>query len=112
MDTNQNNAENLLSQLAHLKAKDRHLQAEIKAVQLLLSHCADNGDLDHLKTEASSTYRFEEANFVYCPGRITWSYDGCADVQAAAENLKELQETAQAIGQAVRKQGKPFWTVR
>ena len=112
MDDHHNGAEHLLRELAHLKSKERLLQNDIKAIQTLLAHHVDNGDLDHLKTEASSTYRFEEANFVYCPGRITWSYDGCADVQAAAENLKELQETAQAIGQAVRKQGKPFWTVR
>ena len=112
MDTYQNTAENLLRELAHLKSKERLLQNDIKAIQTLLAHHVDNGDLDHLKTEANSTYRFEEANFVYSSGRITWSYDGCPDVQAAAENLKELQETAPAIGQAVRKQGKPFWTVR
>ena len=112
MDTYQNTAENLLRELAHLKSKERNLQADIKAIQSLLTHHVDNGDLDHLKTEANNTYRFEESNFVYSPGRVTWSYDGCQDVQAAAENLKELQETAQAIGQAARKQGKPFWSVR
>ena len=112
MDTYQATAENLLRELAHLKSKERLLQDDIKAIQTLLIHHLDNGDLDHLKTEADTTYRFEETNFVYSPGRVTWSYDGCSDVKAAADNLKELQETAQAIGQAVRKQGKPFWTVR
>ena len=112
MDTYQNTAENLLRELAHLKSKERLLQDDIKAIQTLLIHHLDNGDLDHLKTEADTTYRFEETNFVYSPGRITWSYDGCSDVKAAADNLKELQETAQAIGQAVRKQGKPYFTVR
>ncbi len=112
MDTYQNSAENLLRELAHLKSKERLLQDDIRAIQTLLTHHVDNGDLDHLKTEASSTYRFEEANFVYSPGRITWSYDGCPDVKAAAENLAELQNAAQSAGKAVRKQGKPFWSVR
>ena len=112
MDMYQNGAEDLLRELAHLKSKERNLLADIKAVQTLLTHHVENGDLEHLKTEANNTYRFEESNFVYSPGRVTWSYDGCEDVQAAAENLKELQQTAQAIGQATRKQGKPFWSVR
>ena len=86
--------------------------ADIKAVQTLLTHHVENGDLEHLKTDAESTYRFEDTNFVYSPGRITWKYDDCNDVIAARENLKELEDTARAVGTAQRKQGTPFWTVR
>jgi hypothetical protein len=110
MDMYQNGAEDLLRELAHLKSKERNLLADIKAVQTLLTHHVENGDLDHLKTDAESTYRFEDTNFVYSPGRITWKYDDCNDVIAARENLKELEDTARAVGTAQRKQGTPFWS--
>ena len=112
MDSYQNTAEELLRELAQLKSKERVLQADIKAIQALLTHHVENGDLDHLKTDAESTYRFEDTNFVYSPGRITWKYDDCNDVIAARENLKELEDTARAVGAAQRKQGTPFWSVR
>jgi multidrug resistance efflux pump len=112
MDSYQNTAEQLLRELAQLKSQERALQADIKAVQALLTHHVENADLDHLKTEAENTYRFEDTNFVYSPGRITWKYDDCNDVIAAHENLKELEETARAVGAAQRKQGTPFWSVR
>ena len=112
MDMYQNGAEDLLRELAHLKSKERNLLADIKAVQTLLTHHVENGDLEHLKTDADSTYRFEDTNFVYSPGRITWKYDDCNDVIAARENLKELEDTARAVGTAQRKQGTPFWSVR
>jgi hypothetical protein len=112
MDMYQNGSEDLLRELAHLKSKERNLQADIKAVQTLLTHHVENGDLDHLKTDADSTYRFEDTNYVFSSGRITWTYDHCDDVIAARENLKELEETARAVGAATRKQGTPFWSVR
>jgi len=112
MDTYQNTAEDLLRELAQLKSQQRAIDAAIKVAQERLSSHVDNGDLDHLKTDAESTFRFEETNFIYCPGRVSWNYDGCEDVQIAAENLKELQGAAQGAGLATRKQGKPFWSVR
>ena len=112
MDTYQNTAEDLLRELAQLKSQQRAIEADIKVIQEQLAHHVDNGDLDHLKTDANSTFRFEETNFVYSAGKVSWNYDGCDDVQIAAENLKELQSVAQSAGLAIRKQGKPFWTVR
>ena len=111
-DIYHNSAEDLLRELAHLKSKERALQADIKAVQTLLTHHVDNGDLDHLKTDAPNTFHFEDTNFIYSTGRVTWNYDDCNDVVAARENLKELEETARAVGNAVQKVGTPFWTVR
>jgi hypothetical protein len=113
MDMYQNSAEDLLRELAHLKSKERKLLDDIKAVQTLLTHHVEKGDLDHLKTDAESTYRFEDTNFVYSTGRVTWNYDNCNDVIAARENLKELEEAARSVpGAAQRKQGTPFWSVR
>ncbi|MGA0081922.1 MAG: hypothetical protein ACO3IT_09190 [Ilumatobacteraceae bacterium] len=111
-DIYHNSAEDLLRELSHLKSQERALQADIKAVQTLLTHHVDNGDLDHLKTDAPNTFHFEDTNFIYSTGRVTWNYDDCNDVVAARENLKELEETARAIGTAAQKQGTPFWTVR
>jgi hypothetical protein len=51
---------------------------------------------------SESTYHFEDTNFVYSAGRITWKYDDCNDVIAAHENLKELEETARAVGAATQ----------
>jgi hypothetical protein len=112
MDSYQNTAEQLLRELAQLKSQERALQADIKAVQALLTHHVENGDLDHLKTEAENTYYFEDTNYIFNAGRLTWNYDDCNDVVAARENLKELEETARAVGSATQKQGNPFWTVR
>jgi hypothetical protein len=112
-DIYHNSAEDLLRELSHLKSKERALQADIKAVQTLLTHHVDNGDLDHLKTDAPNTFHFEDTNFIYSTGRITWNYDDCNDVVAARENLKELEETARSVPGAARLiQGTPFWTVR
>ena len=112
MDSYQNTAEELLRELAQLKSKERALQADIKAIQALLTHHVENGDLDHLKTDAENTYHLEDTNYIYSSGRVTWNYNDCNDVVAARENLKEREETARAVGSAVPKQGNPFWTVR
>ena len=83
MDTYQNTAEELLRGLAQLKSQERALLADIKAIQALLTHHVENGDLDHLKTESENTYHFEDTNYIF-----------------------------NAVGSATQKQGNPFWTVR
>jgi hypothetical protein len=108
MDTYQNTAEELLRGLAQLKSQERALLADIKAIQALLTHHVENGDLDHLKTEAENTYHFEDTNYIFNAGRLTWNYDDCNDVVAARENLKELEDTARAVGSATQETRQPF----
>lgn len=112
MDNYQRIAEQRLNTLAALKYQQRVLEAEIKDMQAQLTQHVLAGDLDHLKTDADNTYKYEEINFVYSPGRVTYDFSDCADVIAARENAKELEDTAKALGTAVQKVGTPFWTVR
>lgn len=112
MDNYQRVAEQRLNTLAALKHQQRVLESEIKDLQAQLTQHVLAGDLDHLKTDADNTYKYEEINFVYSPGRVTYDFSDCADVIAARENAKELEDTAKALGTAVQKVGTPFWTVR
>ena len=112
MDNYQRIAEQRLNALAALKYQQRALESEIKDLQVQLTQHVLAGDLDHLKTDAENTYNYEEINFVYSPGRVTYDFSDCADVTAARENAKELEDTAKALGTAVQKVGTPFWTVR
>lgn len=112
MDNYQRIAEQRLNTLAALKYQQRVLEAEIKDMQAQLTQHVLAGDLDHLKTDADNTFKYEEINFVYSPGRVTYDFSHCADVIAARENAKELEDTAKALGTAVQKVGTPFWTVR
>jgi len=111
-DSYQRNAEQLLELLAQLKYQQRAVDADIKLIQHKLSTHVAAGDLDHLKTDADNTYKYDEINFVFSPGRVTYDYSSCDDVIAARDNLKELEDTAKALGTAVQKVGTPFWTVR
>ena len=112
MDNYQRIAEQRLSALAHLKYQQRALDTEVKDLQTQLTQHVLAGDLDHLKTDADNTFKFEEINYVYSPGRVTYDFNDCTDVIAARENAKELEDTAKALGIAVQKVGTPFWTVR
>jgi chaperonin cofactor prefoldin len=108
----QKRAEISLRVLAQLKQQQRALETEIKDVQAELTQYVLAGDLEHLKTDASNTYNFEDINFVYSTGRVSYDYSTCPEVTSVAEALKELQSTAVAIGMAKQKVGTPFWTVR
>lgn len=112
MDSYQRNAETLLSELARLKYEQRALELRIKDVQAKLVDHVRRGDLEHLASESDNTYKYDDINFVFSNGRVTYDFSDCEDVTAAADNLKELQSTAVALGRAVQKVGTPFWTVR
>jgi len=111
-DSYQRTAEQLLTMLSDLKHQQRALEADIKLIQKQLTQHVVAGDLDHLKTDADNTYKYDEINFVYSSGRVTYDFSSCDDVIAARDNLKELEDTAKALGTAVQKVGTPFWTVR
>ena len=112
MDNYQRNAEQLLDELAHLKFQQRALELKIKDVQAKLTVHVAAGDMEHLAGESDNTYQYDNINYVFSAGRVTYDYSNCEDVIAAQDNLKELQSTAIALGQATQKLGTPFWTVR
>jgi len=112
MDNYQRIAEQRLHALAQLKYEQRALENQVKDLQTELTQHVLAGDLDHLKTDAENTFKFEEINFVYSSGRVSYDFSDCQDVMAARENTKELEDTAKALGTAVQKVGTPFWTVR
>jgi hypothetical protein len=112
MDSYQRNAETLLNELAQLKYEQRAIELRIKDVQAKLTVHVAAGDMEHLAGEFENTYKFDNINYVFSAGRVTYDYSNCEDVMAAQDNLKELQSTAVALGQATQKVGTPFWTVR
>ena len=111
-DNYQRSAENSLRVLAQLKQQQRALETKIKDLQAELTQHVLAGDLDHLKTDADNTYKFEDINFVYSKGRVSYDYSNCQEVLDAQETLKSLQSTAVALSRATEKIGAPFWTVR
>ena len=111
-DSYQRTAEKSLELLADLKHQQRVLEADIKALQHKLTQHVLAGDLDHLKTEAENTYKYDEINFVYSSGRITYDFSDIEEIDQTEAVLKELKSTAIAAGLVEPKVGKPFWIVR
>lgn len=111
-DNYQRTAEKSLALLADLKHQQRVLEADIKLLQEQLSRHVLAGDLDHLKTDADNTYKYDEINFVYSSGRITYDFSDIEEIDQTEATLKELKSTAIAAGLVEPKVGKPFWTVR
>lgn len=111
-DNYQRSAEKQLQVLAELKHQQRVLEADIKLLQDQLTRHVLAGDLDHLKTDAENTYKFDEINFVYSSGRVTYDFSNIEEIIETESCLKELKSTAIAAGLVEPKVGKPFWTVR
>jgi len=111
-DSYQRSAEKSLALLADLKHQQRVLDADIKLLQDQLTRHVLAGDLDHLKTDADNTYKYDEINFVYSSGRITYDFSAIEEIEETESTLKQLKTTAIAAGIVEPKVGKPFWTVR
>lgn len=111
-DNYQRSAEKSLQLLADLKHQQRVLEADIKLLQDQLTRHVLAGDLDHLKTDSNNTYKFDEINFVYSSGRVTYDFSGIEEIDETQKFLDELKSTAVAAGLVEPKVGKPFWTVR
>lgn len=111
-DNYQRSAEKSLELLAELKHQQRVLEADIKALQERLTTHVLAGDLDHLRTDAENTYKYDEINFVFNTGRVTYDFSKIEEINETESCLKELKSTAIAAGVVDPKVGKPFWTVR
>lgn len=108
-----NQAIRKLIDLNRLKTQRNDLERQIKALEkdLAIHHAA--GDLREIQDpDNHRTYRYDDNVYVYSPGRETYDFSKCLDVQAAEENLKELKSVNIALGLAAKKIGKPFWTVK
>lgn len=115
MDSYQADALNLLTELRDLKERIKALEEESRQTQQQLAIARAAGDLEHLKDpdpEKPNTYRHADAVFVFSPGRVSYDFKGCDDVVRAESALKEVKATSIALGLAIQKTGKPFWTVK
>ena len=113
MTAYQADALNLLSQLQQLKDRIKVLDAEAKDVQKQLAVAFAAGDLDDYKDpDQPNTIRHGDSVFVFCPGRISYDFQSCADVLEKERALKEAKEISIALGLAAKKQGNAFWSVK
>lgn len=114
MDNYQRIAEQRLNALAALKCQQRALEQEIKDLQAKLTEDLAHGDLNHLKTDSENTYKFENINFTWSAGSITYDFSDFPEIAQAQEKLTELKNCAKSLLAGTNKQnvGTPFWTVR
>ena len=106
-------AASYFNDLKQLKAQRAILDEQIKEVESCLTRAEAHGDLGLWQDpENKNTYRYDGNCYVFCAGRVSYNYSDCEEVKAAEDNLRELKSAAAASGEAQRKQGKPFWSVR
>lgn len=106
-------AEAFLDQLIDLKTRKASIEKDIKLVESKVSLAFASGDLNHLKIEGSnSSLQVNGTTAVFNPGRDTYDYSKCIEIQQKESELKTLKKTAQSVGLAPKKTGSPFWTIR
>ncbi len=106
-------AESFLAELLALKERRAVLDRDLKLVEHKLSIAFAQGDLNHLKNkESSSSLRFNEATFIFNPGRKSYDYSKCMEIRQKEAELKTLKQTAQSVGLAPQKTGTPYWSIR
>ena len=111
--TNSEKALYLLTELRKQKAQLAFTQSRIKELEKNLAVCKDNGDLDDFaKGENPNTIKHDGVTFVYSPGKFTYDFSECEEIQELKQELEALKNTYAEAGLAPRKQGKPFWTIK
>lgn len=103
----------LLTELRKQKAQLTFTQARIKELEKHLAVHKVNGDLDDFtKEENPNTIQHDGVTFIYSPGKTTYDFSGCKEVQELKEELKALKNAYAESGLVTKKQGKPFWSVK
>ena len=83
-------AESFLSELLVLKERKAALDRDLKFVEHKLSAAFAQGDLNHLKNKGNaSSLKFNEATFIFNPGRKTYDYNKCMEIRQKEAELKE-----------------------
>jgi hypothetical protein len=93
----------LLEALVVIKRKQRSLKEQLNALLDQLQQLHDSGEID-------STFHFNDTAFSWSPGRVQFTYP--EPVLALEQQLKLARKTAEGNGTAVRRHGRPFWTIK
>lgn len=93
----------LLSDLVAIKGQQRSLEEQLQGLLDQLQQLHERGDVD-------SSFHFNDTAFSWSPGRVQFTYP--APVLALEQQLKLARKTAEGNGTAVRRLGRPFWTVK
>jgi hypothetical protein len=93
----------LLEALVVIKRKQRSLEEQLNALLDQLQQLHDSGEID-------STFHFNDTAFSWSPGRVQFTYP--EPVLALEQQLKLARKSAEGNGTAVRRHGRPFWTIK
>ena len=93
----------LLEALIAIKRQQRTLDEQLNTLLDQLQQLHENGDVD-------SSFHFNDTAFSWSPGRVQFSYP--EPVLELEQQLRLARRTAEGNGSAVRRHGRPFWTVK
>jgi hypothetical protein len=93
----------LLEAVVAIKRQQRSLDDQLNALLDALQQLHERGDVD-------SSFHFNDTGFSWSPGRVQFTYP--EPVLALEQQLKLARKTAEGNGTAVRRHGRPFWTVK
>ncbi len=93
----------LLEAVVAIKRQQRSLEEQLNALLDQLQQLHECGEVD-------ATFHFSDTAFSWSPGRLLFSYP--EPVLALEQQLKLARKTAEGNGTAVRRHGRPFWTVK
>ena len=93
----------LLEAVVAIKCQQRSLDDQLNALLDQLQQLHERGDVD-------SSFHFNDTAFSWSPGRVQFTYP--EPVLALEQQLKLARKTAEGNGTAVRRHGRPFWTVK
>jgi hypothetical protein len=93
----------LLEAVVAIKRQQRSLDDQLNALLDQLQQLHERGDVD-------ASFHFNDTAFSWSPGRVQFTYP--EPVLALEQQLKLARKTAEGNGTAVRRHGRPFWTVK
>ena len=93
----------LLEAVVAIKRQQRSLDDQLGALLDQLQQLHERGDVD-------ASFHFNDTAFSWSPGRVQFTYP--EPVLALEQQLKLARKTAEGNGTAVRRHGRPFWTVK
>ncbi len=93
----------LLAAMVAIKRQQRSLDDQLNALLDQLQQLHERGDVD-------ASFHFNDTAFSWSPGRVQFTYPEA--VQALEQQLKLARRTAEGNGSAVRRHGRPFWTIK
>ena len=93
----------LLEAVVAIKRQQRSLDDQLGVLLDQLQQLHERGDVD-------ASFHFNDTAFFWSPGRVQFTYP--EPVLALEQQLKLARKTAEGNGTAVRRHGRPFWTVK